>query len=51
MNFTKPGVTGGRGYKNSQHSLRIVARSKKKTMNSNNDFNEWENIFNEDENC
>ncbi len=47
MNFTKPGVTGGRGYKNSQHSMRIVVRSKKKTMLNNNDFNEWENIVNE----
>ena len=47
MNFTKPGVTGGRGYKTSEHSMRIVVRSKKKQIKDNNDFNHWENIVNE----
>jgi hypothetical protein len=29
MNFTKPGVTGGKGYKSGEYGLRIVVRSKK----------------------
>jgi len=28
MNFTKPGVSGGRGYKSSEHEMRIMFRSK-----------------------
>jgi cytosolic carboxypeptidase protein 2/3 len=30
MNFTKPGVSGGRGYKANEHQMRIVVKSKKK---------------------
>jgi hypothetical protein len=30
MNFTKPGVTGGKGYKISEYDMRIMVRSKKK---------------------
>jgi hypothetical protein len=30
MNFTKPGVTGGRGYKSGEYNMRIMVRSKKK---------------------
>jgi len=29
MNFTKPGVTGGRGYKSGEYNMRIMVRSKK----------------------
>ena len=32
MNFTKPGVAGGRGYKSGEHSMRIVVKSRKKKM-------------------
>jgi len=41
MNFTKPGVTGGRGYKNGEHDMRIFFRSKKTSMEMN-DFGYWE---------
>lgn len=29
MNFTKPGVTGGKGYKSGDHHMRILYSSKK----------------------
>jgi hypothetical protein len=29
MNFTKPGVTGGKGYKMGEYDMRIMVRSKK----------------------
>jgi hypothetical protein len=32
MNFTKPGVSGGRGYKGGEHDMRIMARSKKRQL-------------------
>jgi len=51
MNFTKPGVAGGRGYKAGEHSMRIVVKSRKKKMQQKeaegNAFsNPWENIVN-----
>ena len=45
MNFTKPGVSGGRGYKSNEHSMRIVCRSKKQ-CHSIKDFEKWEDITN-----
>jgi hypothetical protein len=30
MNFTKPGVTGGKGYKIGDHQMRILFSSRKK---------------------
>lgn len=43
MNFTKPGVSGGRGYKLGEHDMRIMARSKKKQM-ALSDFEKWEDL-------
>ncbi len=43
MNFTKPGVTGGRGYKNGEHDMRIFCRSKT-TSQQIKDFKTWESL-------
>lgn len=43
MNFTKPGVTGGKGYKNGEHDMRIFTRSKKTSMQTK-DFKSWESL-------
>ena len=52
MNFTKPGVTGGRGYKSGEHCMRIVTRSKKKTLQKNLRFKQWDDLTNdESEQC
>lgn len=48
MNFTKPGVTGGRGYKSNEHCMRIVYRSKKRCQQVK-DFDKWENLCNMDD--
>jgi hypothetical protein len=40
MNFTKPGVTGGKGYKGQDLSQRILVKTQ----------NGWENITNQDDN-
>ena len=48
MNFTKPGVTGGRGYKSNEHNMRIVCRSKKRCQNLK-DFEKWDDISNCDD--
>jgi hypothetical protein len=45
-NFTKPGVTGGRGYKNSEHNIRILYRSKKQDP-----IGEWKNLTFENSQC
>ena len=45
MNFTKPGVTGGRGYKNGEHDMRIFTRSKT-TSQQIKDFKTWESLDN-----
>ena len=45
-NFTKPGVTGGRGYKNSEHNIRILYRSKK-----HDPPGEWKNLTFENSQC
>ena len=45
MNFTKPGVTGGKGYKMSEYDMRIMVRSKKKQILSG-DFDKWDDITN-----
>ena len=45
MNFTKPGVTGGRGYKNGEHDMRIFVRSKKQSIDTG-DFQVWESHAN-----
>jgi len=50
MNFTKPGVTGGRGYKSGEHNMRIMVKSKKQQIEKQN-FDYWENITNEKKNC
>jgi hypothetical protein len=47
MNFTKPGVTGGRGYKNGEVNLRIKVRSKKQQI-INNNFEKWEDLTNDE---
>ena len=44
MNFTKPGVTGGRGYKNGEHDMRIFSRSKN-TSQQLKDFKTWETLY------
>ena len=55
MNFTKPGVSGGRGYKASEHQMRIVVKSKKKQVekkqSDTNWTNPWENIVNDENQC
>jgi len=48
MNFTKPGLTGGRGYKGSEHSMRIMYRSKKDNILKNS-FENWESLTNLEE--
>ena len=52
MNFTKPGVSGGRGYKAGEHQMRIVVKSKKKYIDrqkgDNTNVNPWENIVNDE---
>lgn len=50
MNFTKPGVSGGRGYKLSEHDMRIMYKSKAKQMQQNN-WDKWENLTNETASC
>jgi hypothetical protein len=45
MNFTKPGVTGGRGYKQGDHMMRVMVKSKKK------ETQKWDNITNENSQC
>lgn len=50
MNFTKPGVAGGRGYKLGEHDMRIMARSKKKQM-ALGDFEKWEDLTNSTAGC
>jgi hypothetical protein len=47
MNFTKPGVTGGRGYKSGEYSMRIMVRSKKKSV-ERGDFKHWDSITNQE---
>ena len=50
MNFTKPGVSGGRGYKLGEHDMRIVVRSKRKQIQLN-DFEKWEDLTNHAAQC
>ena len=50
MNFTKPGVTGGRGYKSGEYNMRIMVRSKKKQIQIN-DFEKWDDITNTANSC
>lgn len=46
MNFTKPGVSGGRGYKLAEHDMRIMAKSKANGKMID-DYDKWENLTNE----
>lgn len=50
MNFTKPGVSGGRGYKQCEHDMRIMVKSKSKQMQLD-DFDKWENLTNQTAQC
>lgn len=51
MNFTKPGISGGRGYNSKEHSMRIVVKSKKRNIEQENGGNQWENIVNSPTQC
>ena len=50
MNFTKPGVTGGKGYKMSEYDMRIMVRSKKKQILTG-EFDKWEDVTNTTNQC
>lgn len=49
MNFTKPGVTGGKGYKQGEIGMRIMVKSKKQQI-INNNFEKWEDLTNQEGN-
>lgn len=46
MNFTKPGVTGGRGYKQGEYAMRLYYKSKQKVKASNN-AEQWQFLTHE----
>ena len=50
MNFTKPGVTGGRGYKSTEYAMRIhyMSKQKQRATNSNDP---WQSLTNENCSC
>lgn len=43
-NFTKPGVTGGRGYRSSEHNLRVLYKTKKA---GGNQMGAWKDLTHE----
>lgn len=49
MNFTKPGVTGGRGYKSSEYEMRIHFKSKQRAKATNSDG--WQYLTHEQCQC
>lgn len=50
MNFTKPGVSGGRGYKLAEHDMRIMVKSKSKCKLID-DFDKWDDLTNDNAQC
>lgn len=49
-NFTKPGQSGGKGYKNSEHDMRIHYKSKRKE-NASNMSDAWQCLTFETSQC
>jgi hypothetical protein len=49
MNFTKPGVTGGRGYKSGEYEMRVHYKSKQRSKATNSDA--WQFLTHETCQC